>query len=298
MLADFYSLCTTPIRLVKADGRVANGSGFFYSCTTGDGGSLLCLVTNYHALAGSSPKRNRPQPGGKIQFEIHLSAQDPHKVRTVNYPLQFSSGKSSWFGSPLFPAADIAFVPLPSSLFEGVQGFRFLDDGSVDSGLDSYPGQPVSIVGYPLGFADPRQHLPIWKTGHLASEPELDFGGEPNLLVHVAGRTGMSGAPALVGHRDIYQPRLGAPRAAASGKLLGIYSSVIADGRGAVPIEPLVSLEEAEDVPDLAPPPGDRYLELGVIWKGSLVKATLASFQHSFLKGEVLDKVSTQDALW
>ena len=41
-------------------------------------------------------------------------------------------------------------------------------------------------VGLPYGFFDREHRLPIWKTGHVASEPDVDFEGEPTFLVDVS----------------------------------------------------------------------------------------------------------------
>jgi hypothetical protein len=40
--------------------------------------------------------------------------------------------------------------------------------------------------------------IPIWKTGHLASEPEFNFDDLPRILIDATTRTGMSGAMVFV----------------------------------------------------------------------------------------------------
>jgi hypothetical protein len=49
------------------------------------------------------------------------------------------------------------------------------------------PGDSVSIVGFPFGMA---QHagLPIWKTGTVASDPDINFNGRPMFIVDTTSR--------------------------------------------------------------------------------------------------------------
>jgi hypothetical protein len=54
--------------------------------------------------------------------------------------------------------------------------------------------------------------MPVWKTGHIATEPHVDFDeGIPVLLVDATARRGMSGAPVIV-------------RSENRTRLVGIYS--------------------------------------------------------------------------
>jgi hypothetical protein len=73
----------------------------------------------------------------------------------------------------------------------------------------------------------PRVPLAIWKTGHIASEPETDFQGEPVVIVDSTTRPGMSGAPVIVRQLTM----TGAPFAA---RLVGIYAGrigILNDGK-------------------------------------------------------------------
>ena len=60
------------------------------------------------------------------------------------------------------------------------------------------PALPVSVIGYPLGLTS-GDYLPIWKTGHIASDPDIDFQqGSPAFLIDATTKGGMSGSPVVM----------------------------------------------------------------------------------------------------
>lgn len=85
---------------------------------------------------------------------------------------------------------------------------------------------PISIIGFPLGFSGPGR-LPIWKTGHIASDPDLDYNKEPLFLIDATTRGGMSGSPVVLRLSGGYKTRSGNSVMSSSRKatlFLGIYS--------------------------------------------------------------------------
>jgi S1-C subfamily serine protease len=97
-------------------------------------------------------------------------------------------------------------------------------------------GMAVSVVGYPFGRTRGAE-FPIWKTGHVASEPDVNFQDRPVFLIDATTRRGMSGSPvyfqlgdpgyltrnrtALVGHGFV------SPVPEDRTRLLGVYSGRI-----------------------------------------------------------------------
>lgn len=70
------------------------------------------------------------------------------------------------------------------------------------------------VVGYPEGLfvrESERAVLPVWKTGHIASEPSVYVDSVPKLLIDAATCDGMSGSPVYVRERE-------------NSRLLGIYT--------------------------------------------------------------------------
>ena len=61
------------------------------------------------------------------------------------------------------------------------------------------PTSGATLLGYPYGFYDQKHFLPVWKTGHVASEPSVDFEGRPVFLVDVSAFPGHVGIPGAGG---------------------------------------------------------------------------------------------------
>jgi hypothetical protein len=60
------------------------------------------------------------------------------------------------------------------------------------------PALPVSVIGYPLGLSA-GESWPIWKTGHIASDLDIDSeSGWPAFLIYATTRSGMSGTPVVL----------------------------------------------------------------------------------------------------
>jgi SEC-C motif len=88
---------------------------------------------------------------------------------------------------------------------------------------------PVSVIGYPLGLKC-GEGWPIWKTGHIASDPDIDFQlGRPAFLIDATTCEGMSGAPVVIRNTSGYQTKNGGHILAAgvTTKFIGIYAGRI-----------------------------------------------------------------------
>lgn len=97
---------------------------------------------------------------------------------------------------------------------------------NTDIGL--FPGESVSIVGFPSGFAQ-SGGLAIWKTGTIASDLEVNIAGKEEFLVDTTARPGMSGSPVYARRSGAFQDKAGMAHfpsgAGAMTKFLGIYSA-------------------------------------------------------------------------
>jgi S1-C subfamily serine protease len=90
------------------------------------------------------------------------------------------------------------------------------------------PGDSVSVVGFPFGMGqDVTLGLPIWKTGTVASDPDVNFSGRPMFLVDTTSRQGMSVSPVYAVRTGAYGSATAQPQMATHGvatKFLGVYS--------------------------------------------------------------------------
>jgi len=88
--------------------------------------------------------------------------------------------------------------------------------------------------------------FPVWKTGHIASEIDIDHEGEPVFLIDATTKPGMSGSPVLAVRRGWVQRSSGIAIGGSATRFLGVYSG----------------LTHSES-------------DVGVVWKPSVVDAVL-----------------------
>lgn len=294
MAIDKISLATTPVTRFEGDRPLSRATGFLFGFAAESSGYCLSLVTNSHVLTGSAPRRRLPAKGNHIDFEIRRAGESADGVQTVSYPLRTIDGAPTYASCTSFPEADLALVPLPldDRLFE--QPPTAFDQQLIDLDVAAYPGQTVSVVGYPLGFRDRANKLPVWKTGHIASEPDVDFDGDPRFLIDITGRPGMSGSPVIGGHMEMYLPTKGIPHIGGSGRLLGVYASnAIRSFTASGPTEE-VSLEEAaeEGRTDWIPRP-----ELGFVWKARLISETVTALNLPDWRSRIWSRLLRPDQM-
>lgn len=121
---------------------------------------------------------------------------------------------------------DVVALPIPEAMQVHVYP---LDLALADVDMVAAPAMPVSVIGYPLGLAT-GGNWPIWKTGHIASDPDLDFQpGTPAFLIDATTRSGMSGSPVVLRLNGGFGTRQGGYLLAGgtSTKFMGVYSGRI-----------------------------------------------------------------------
>jgi hypothetical protein len=126
---------------------------------------------------------------------------------------------------------DVGLLPLPA--LAGRHAANALHDSlwrpeSYKGGIPTLgAASPCHIIGYPEGLTNELPNgglLPLWKTGHLANDPDFDFTNEklgfvaePLCLVDATTRPGMSGAP-------VFAIETPGPLSQRRHRLVGIYS--------------------------------------------------------------------------
>jgi hypothetical protein len=187
------------------------------------------LVTNRHVVLACTQDQNPANVGGWICanklaiFHNHLGHPGSRLWKVED--LFDRDGRPRWLEHPtLRGAADVVALPLANTV--DVQ-FYPLDLETMNTDITLGPAEPVSIVGFPFGLAQ-SPGLPIWKTGTIASDLDIDFRGSPVFLVDSTTRPGMSGSP-------VYAARFFAVSSKGFGfamgprrtKFLGVYSEQI-----------------------------------------------------------------------
>lgn len=278
------SLMTTPVLLVSGARQVSQGTGFLYATTKPNGTDIdmVFLATNYHVVTGNEPMSAARAQGDRLQFYFHASRTDPSNYFPVNIPLYTKTGEPIWVQNQQFPEADVVLVPIVSTLYDGRGQLTVFSDAHTQVDMKVRPSSQAVLLGYPYGFFDTRNFLPVWKTGHLATEPTVDFQGQPVFLVDVSAFPGMSGAPVVGVSNGVYESerQSGAMMSGVQRKLLGIFSAMRM-------VKPQASADAAgTPIASAVPSPGDS-LQLGYVWKAQLI----TDIARTFNKEEWLERI-------
>lgn len=267
---DPLSLVTTMVSLNLKDEQVSQGTGFFYQSIEKE---LCFLVTNYHVVTGNGPQSQESPKGDSISFKIR---DKTGSSKTIKIPL-FQNGKPTWLQHASEVNADIAVIPLFGDHIKDCE-FEVLNSRVKNDNVYKGPTARVTLIGYPYGFHDAANMLPIWKTGSVASEPEYDFNGEKTIVLDISAFPGMSGSPAMIVAKGSYGDKNGNMYAGNAYHFLGIYASMNM-------FNSELNLEQvSNDAKKFVK--HTESLQLGVIWKASLINDIVDNFDlNSWLKG-------------
>ncbi len=254
------SLMTTPVLLLNGTKAISQGTGFFFASTTIEGQpDTVFLVTNYHVVTGRAPMTSGARQGDRIRFILHESSTDLTRVRQIELPLYDDRGDPTWITSDAVPNADVVLVPVPPAAYRDISVLVFTE-AHTRGDIKIRPSSGATLLGYPYGFYDESHSLPVWKTGHVASEPSVDFNNLPMFLVDVSAFPGMSGSPVLAVANGIYESEEGGMRTGRVLKLLGIFSAM-----------PVVRERKLADSLTSDPQTTEINLQLGYVWKAALI---------------------------
>lgn len=220
----------------NGDRPLTNATGFFFLHE-----GFLYLITARHVVRNEAV-RHSPD---RLQVSLHSDARNLQQRTELTIPL-FVDGVPQWY-EPLDNAGiDVAAVSVNDPC---VLNDHFIATFSADDIADRETpiplGQNVLIPGFPLGFHDTLNNLPIVRSAIVASCFAYPFKGEPYFLTDARLHRGMSGSPVIA--------RWGDPGASGGGawKLLGVHSS---------------SLDVSDRDPQL-----DERLALNTTWYASLI---------------------------
>jgi hypothetical protein len=212
-----------------------NVNGLLLSTATGfvvEHRQRYFLVTNWHVLSGRHPDTDAPlSKTAALPDEVRIAHHLKNQLGTWRFHgerLNNPDGSPRWISHPLGRAVDVAVLEL-QNLQPDTQIYPFpLVSANVD--IAPQPATPVSVIGFPLGLRA-NAFFPIWKTGHIATDPDLDYEGKPAFLIDATTREGMSGSPVVLRTSGPYLTSTG--NTVLGGgvltKFLGVYASRIHD---------------------------------------------------------------------
>ena len=152
-----------------------------------------------------------------IQVDFHTDGNNLATVASAALPL-YEAGTAAWRqGRDAAGDVDVATLKLRrEQMPDKAVWHAFPSEEMPELERDIGLGTPVLIVGFPMGFHDELHHLPVARSGIVASPYGWRFGGEGYFLTDARTHRGLSGAPVVT--RGASQP--GFPW-----RLLGIHSA-------------------------------------------------------------------------
>ena len=181
------------------------------------------LITNWHVVTGRNPYSNRPLSTTGIAdpniLKVWFHAQNLGNWQPKDIELIDNQGNRLWLEHKLGREVDVVAVQLePPSDIKMYE----IDLVLADFDLMIYPSEAVSIIGFPEGLTSGGR-FPIWKTGHIASDIDIDWSGKSAFLIDATTKSGMSGSPVIAKRVSIYQTSRGNQIGNAV-RFLGVYS--------------------------------------------------------------------------
>lgn len=258
------SLVTTLVILRSNGESKSLGTGFFYQHSNG----FIFLATNYHVITGISPSERGVKPFIGDSIDIQLRDKTG-KLFKHTMPL-FKDGSPLWLEHPTDKEADIILMPLPQELFVNT-GVKVVSKTTTLPNVQINPSSPVVMIGYPHGYHDTTHYLPIWKTGSLASEPDIDFDGKKLIVVDISAFPGMSGSPAFYVTHSGYLTKEGNMIMDMGMKIhfLGVYASMQM-------LNSYLFLEQVVSAAEYKVSHSES-LQLGHVWKAELLEEIAAT---------------------
>ncbi|WP_312996475.1 serine protease [Leclercia sp.] len=272
------SLITTLVNLRLNGKSDSIGTGFFYKNEK----DFIFLVTNYHVISGIKPTDKTTKAVHGDEIVIQLRNKDG-KVYSERIPL-FVGDSHNWLEHPTDEEADIVLIPLLPKVLENAD-FAYVSNKTAINNLLLYPSSPVVMIGYPYGYRDTKNNLPIWKTGSLASEPEYDFDGKKLIVVDISAFPGMSGSPAFYVSHSGYSTKSGDiyMRGGMNVHFLGVYASMQM-------LNSDLFLEQVQNQSNFKVSHSES-LQLGHVWKAQLLEEIADSFDPDTYLNHFMRKV-------
>lgn len=210
---DGFSLHSAFLELYFNGKKAASGSGLLAKVS----GSTI-LITALHNFTGRNehgdtvsetacwPDSVRVRGYGyQCDFPLYHGDNDSNQLDAI--PIFWSHPDNLKIDLAILPVNLARATPLDSSFLSPDNGRH----------VQLRVSQLCHIVGYPEGIFQTVGEgvLPIWKTGHIASEPSIYENGLPRIYIDAATTKGMSGSPVYVREQTSF---------ISGNRLLGIYT--------------------------------------------------------------------------
>lgn len=217
----------------------------------------ILLFSNKHVFWGKKDK-DAVGVSKKIRLTFHKKEADGNYKLGQTHSFEGIINRKSedgYFDHPN-PAVDVACANI-SNLTEGKVRLNLpalsIKDFLGFERSELIAGMKILFIGYPSGFYDKKNFLPVMRSGTIASIPAVDFNGEPRILLDAQVFPGSSGSPVFASLNGRY-------------KLLGIISDAIFRGLNFFEIDKTTEREtEKVKIPT-------EFMGLGLLFTSETIK--------------------------
>ncbi len=158
------------------------------------------FITNYHVVTNKNPRNDQwlhsslPISPNRLLILHNGKKLGEHVVKVE--PLYNLKGNTLWNQYTINnEIVDVVALPLTDT--SGVTIYDVQYKSNLDTMIAIAPTSQVFILGFPLGIRSASE-FPIWKTGTIASEPEINQEKKPIIWVDASTFPGMSGSPVYI----------------------------------------------------------------------------------------------------
>ena len=210
-IIDMFS-CGTNTR----ETHLGTATGFFYTTK-----SKLWLITNHHVVVNY---QNKFYPD-KLVIKMHTDLNSLKENREIEIPL-YEENNEIWYNFKIDDEIlDVIAIDITELInFEQDFFWAFSKENLVPILREVSVGEDVLIVGYPVGFYDFKNNLPIVKSGTIASTYNILFDDKFQFLIDANLQPGTSGSPVLIRHKILTISDRENLDSLLSYRLAGIYS--------------------------------------------------------------------------
>ena len=222
-IADQIVHSTARIQTVDAAGEEYTATGFFIHFCQKGSRKITALITNRHVVADARA----------WTFHMTVEGSNGMPIYGKHFPVDLKAGELDWV---FHPDGDVDLAALPiapltkrarelgtPAFFAGV-GMEFLARESDLNELSAV--EEILTVGYPRGYWDEHNNMPIARRGVTATAPYLDFEGRKEFAIDCASFRGSSGSPVYLYNIGSYLNKSGTLVLGNRVKLIGVLWGV------------------------------------------------------------------------
>ena len=187
-------ITTTPVFRFMDEEESGIATGFFFL----DDEEHLYLVTNKHVIYGDRYYENPDPEINKIKSNLHTNPQNLSQNEEVTFEL-FEAEEKKWLEHP---NRDVDVVLISICLDRRRYVIMPINKSFVEISNIEVGFEKIFVMGYPYGWYDTHNNLPVARLGHLSSPFKVPFQGRPIMLGDVETHPGMSGGPVFIKLQD------------------------------------------------------------------------------------------------